>query len=416
MSSTTIVNARVLTLAAIDGSTGPRRGQDLRELRAIDRGSVRIEGTRIAEVAIGDGAVRAGDAVIDAEGRVVMPCFVDCHTHACWAGSRHDEFEMRLAGLGYLEILQSGGGIMSTVRAVRAASREDLVGRTVPRLRRMAAMGTGTVEVKSGYGLTTDDELKMLHAIRDADAQVPMTIVPTFLGAHAIDPAQPDFVERTINETLPLVVQAFPGIACDAYCEEGAWSLADARRLFENALDIGCAVRVHADQFHSLGMTRLAVEMGAASVDHLEAVTPSDLQHLAHSDTIGVVLPCSGFTLDDRYAPARELVDAGGALAIATNFNPGSAPCPSMPFAIALAARKLLLSPAEAIVCATWNAACVLGLQFDVGSLEPGKRADVQMLDTTDERDLAFEVGGAGPRLVIVGGEVVRSDPGLSID
>ncbi|MFO0872956.1 MAG: imidazolonepropionase [Phycisphaerales bacterium] len=399
-----IRNARILTLAPAREYEGARRGRALRDLGVIDRGSVRVDGDRIVDVRAGDLAALPGESVFEAEGRVLMPAFVDCHTHACWAGHRLDEFEMRLAGASYLQILKAGGGIMSTVRAVRAASEETLTALLAERLERMARLGTGTVEVKSGYGLTPPDELKMLRAIRAAAAETPQIITPTFLGAHAIDPDQPHFVETTINETLPAVAQEFPGIACDAFCEDGAWSLADTRRLFENAVDLGCRIRVHADQFNSLGMTRLAVEMGALSVDHLEALTPTDLQHLARSETIGVLLPCAGFNLDDRYAPARDLVDAGGAVALATNWNPGSAPSPAMPFTIALAARKLRLSPAEAITAATWNAACVLGLHDEIGSIEPGKRADLQLLDIRDERELAFEIAGPGPVIVLIGG------------
>jgi imidazolonepropionase len=204
------------------------------------------------------------------------------------------------------------------------------------------------------------------------------------------------------------VVAEFPEITCDAFCEELAWSLEDVRRLFENARDLGCPLRVHADQFHSLGVTRLAVEMGAVSVDHLEAITPKDLRHLAPSATIGVLLPCAGFHLNDRYAPARALIDAGGAVAIATNYNPGSAPTPSMPFTIALACRKLRMSPAEAILAATYNAACVLGMQDRVGTIEVGKRADLQLLDAQDERELGYELAGPGPLVVMVGGEIVH--------
>jgi imidazolonepropionase len=248
---------------------------------------------------------------------------------------------MRLAGAAYLDILRAGGGIMSTVRAVRAAPEEILTELLVERLLRMAANGAGTVEVKSGYGLTTDDELKMLRAIRAAADRTRQLVIPTFLGAHAVDHAQPGFVDRTINETLPAVAMEFPGIVCDAFCEEGAWSLADTRRLFESALSLGCRLRVHTDQFNSLGMTRLALDMGAASVDHLEALTPADLSHVAHSSTVAVALPMSGFQLDDRYAPARELVDAGAAVAVASNLNPGTALVSSMPAVVALAVRKL---------------------------------------------------------------------------
>ncbi len=400
----TVINARVLTLA---GGDGPRRGAALGDLVVIERGFVRVEADRIAEVGAGE---PDGDGeVIDAQGFVLMPGFVDFHTHACWAGDRFDEFRMKLAGRPYLEILRDGGGIMSTVRAVRAASPDELVDGLLGRLARMAALGTTAVEVKSGYGLTTADELKMLHAIRTTANLTHLSVVASFLGAHAVDPDNPALVDQTIQETLPAVVEAFPGIVCDAYCETGAWSLDDTRRLFEAAAGLGCPLRVHADQFNSLGMTGLAVALGAVSVDHLEATTRPDLERLAASSTVGVALPAAGFQLDDRYAPAREFVDAGGALALATNYNPGSAPTPSMAFVVALACRKLGLSPAEAIVAGTVNAACVLGLQDELGSIERGKRADLQLMDFADERELGYEFATPGPRLVLSAGRVVHT-------
>jgi len=407
MSSLTIINARILTLAAI-ARPEARREQAMRDLGVIELGYVRIADKQIAEVGSGEFKGPFDGEVVDASGCVLMPTFIDCHTHACWAGDRFDEFEMALGGASYLQILKAGGGIMSTVRAVRAAGEEDLLNMLLRRLIAMAALGTGTVEIKSGYGLNTETELKMLRAIHATTRQTGQTIVGTFMGAHAIDPENPNCVEEMINETLPAVVAEFPEITVDAFCEQGAWKLEDVRRLFDNAQDLGCPLRVHTDQFNSLGMTRLAVDMGAVSVDHLEAITPKDLEHLAHSKTIGVVLPAVGFHLDGRFAPGRALIDAGGALAIATNYNPGSAPTPSVPFTIALACRKLKLTPAEAITAATYNAACVLGLQQTVGTIEVGKRADLQLLDASDERELAYEFGGAGPLMVIVNGEVVH--------
>jgi imidazolonepropionase len=407
MQDLAILNARVLTIA---GSDGPRRGTALHDLGVITRGYVLVQKRRIAAVGPGDpptGSVNRDMRSIDADGRVLMPAFVDCHTHACWAGNRLDEWQMKIAGASYLEILKAGGGIMSTVRATRRATEQELTELLLHRLQRMASLGTAVVEVKSGYGLGPASELKILAAIRAARGRTEQMVIPTFLGAHAIDDANPNFIEQTINETLPAVAQEFPGIACDAFCERGAWSLADTRKLFEEARTLGCPLRVHGDQFNSLGATRLAVEMSAVSVDHLEATTPGDLVHLARSQTIGVAMPSCGFHLDDRYAPARELIDAGGALAIATNYNPGSAPSPSMPFTIALAVRKLRLTPAEAIVAATLNAACVLGLQYDTGSIEPGKRADLQLLDARDERELAFETASSGPRLVLANGRII---------
>jgi imidazolonepropionase len=410
MTNTVIIaNARILTLR---GASGARRGADLRDLGVIERGYVRIDDERIAAVGEGDPPeLETGIAghFVDAGQSVLMPAFVDCHTHACWAGDRFDEFEMALAGRTYLEILERGGGIMSTVRAVRGTDEEDLVMGLMRRLAGMTALGTGTVEIKSGYGLDTENELKMLRAVHAVSQLVPQTVVGTFLGAHAIDPDNAAYVDETIAETLPAVVQEFPEIVCDAYCEEGAWSLADVQRLFAAARDLGCPLRVHADQFHSLGMTRLAVEMGAVSVDHLEATSPEDIALLAESATFGVALPSSSYHLNGAYMPAREFVDAGGALAIATNYNPGSAPSPSMPFTLSLACRKLGLSVHEAIACATWNAAALLGVQDQTGSIEVGKRADVQLLDASDERELAYEYATPGPLVVLLDGQLVHT-------
>ncbi len=392
-----------MTLAPDGAPEGPRRGRWLRDLGVVSEGWLAIESGRIA--GLGTGSPPACDGqVLDAGGRVVMPSFVDCHTHACWAGERYDEFALRVAGRSYLEILEAGGGIMSTVRAVRAAREQALADNLRHRLHQMRRLGTGACEVKSGYGLSTEAELKMLRVIAAVAEASAAPIVPTFLGAHAIDEAVPDFVDRTIDETLPAVAAAHPGIACDAYCERGAWSLEQCVRFFDRAIALGLPVRVHLDQFNALGLLEWAIEHGARTVDHLEASTPQGLDRLAASDTIAVVLPASGFSLDDRYADARRLVDAGGAVAIASNFNPGSAPGPSMPFAIALACRRLRLQPAEAIVAATVNAAHALGLERSCGQLARGMRADLQILDSTDERSLGCEFAGPGPLTRCLGG------------
>ena len=381
---------------------GPRRGLMLADNGLIENGWGSVENGQI--VAVGEGSPPSetfAEKIIQANGRVLMPALVDCHTHACWTGDRSKEFQQRLAGATYLDILAAGGGIMATVRAVRASREEELTEQLLLQLRRMARLGTATVEVKSGYGLDPETELKMLRAIAAASLKTPQTIVPTFLGAHAHDVDASDGtdagVQRIINDALPAAAREFPGIACDAYCEEGAWTLADCRRLFENAQDLGCPIRVHTDQFNSLGMTRLAVEMGARSVDHLEASTSEDLKAIAGSDTIGVLLPTSGFCLDDRYAPGRELVDMGAAIAVASNANPGSAQSPSLPLAIALATRKCRLKPTEALTAATYNAACVLGLEDSLGSIEVGKRGELILLDSSDEKTLALELAGPGP-------------------
>ncbi len=407
--SVLIHNARLVTLA---GDSDARTGVAMRDTGVIERGWVHTEGDHI--VALGSGQVpeehrlRAA-RVIDADGRALLPGFVDCHTHACWAGDRLDEWEMRLRGATYLELLEAGGGIMSTVRAVRAASEDELSESLLERLAAMLAEGTTSVEVKSGYGLTTCDELKMLRAIVRAGERWPGTLVPTACIGHALDPDLPDHVERAIAETLPAVTAEFPGIAIDAYCERGAWSLEDCRRLFDAARAAGHPCRVHADQFHALGMLDLAIEREFVSVDHLEATDTEGLARLASSETFGVMLPCSGFHVDQRYANGREFLDAGGRLAIATNCNPGSAPCVSMPMAMALAVRELGLTPSETILAATRSPSALLSLE-DRGRIAQGARADLVVLRHQDERELAHAFGGGQIHTVVCGGAVIERD------
>ncbi|MEM7621667.1 MAG: imidazolonepropionase [Planctomycetota bacterium] len=407
--------ARVLTLSG-DASAGvPDLGADLGgDLGTLACADVLLENGRISAItACSAGPHDSGshdadthgdvDVIIDADRRVLMPGFVDAHTHACWAGDRLDEWAARLRGAEYLELLEGGGGIMSTVRAVRATPESDLASGLEARLWSMASTGTTTAEVKSGYGLTTDDELKMLRAIALACRRLPMTVVPTACIGHAIEGDHSAFVDRTVRETLPAVTDAYPGIAIDAYCERNAWDVRDTVRLFEVAAAAGHTLRVHTDQFTDMGMVGEAVRLGTASCDHLEASSTETLRLLAASSTYGVMLPCSGFHLDERFGDGRAFIDAGGRLAIGTNLNPGSAPCSSMPMAIALACRCCGLSPGEAIVASTRTPADLLGLA-DLGRIAVGCRADVVLLSHRDERELAHTFGGNPCDLVLAGG------------
>jgi imidazolonepropionase len=371
----------------------------------LPRADVRVEGDRITAVEPA-AENQSVDEVIDAGGRVLMPAFVDPHTHALSAGDRLDEFELRLKGATYLELLAAGGGILATVRATRAASESELVENLSRRLNIMLREGATTIEVKSGYGLTTKDELKMLRAIAAAAKSFPGTIVPTALIGHAIDKEQANFIDTVVNETMPAVHDEFPGIAIDAYCEQGVWSIADCRRLFERAIKLGHPVRLHADQFNSLGGIDLAIELGAMCVDHLEASSEKDLEKLARSPVFGVMLPASGFLVDGRYAHARAFLDAGGKLALASNCNPGTTSGSSMPFVIALAVHQLKLSVDEAIAATTANAAKLLNFP-DRGRIAPGLRADLILLRHRDERYLGFEVGGNPVDVVICGGGII---------
>ena len=405
-----IRNARVLTLALTSPSnqpalSRPRRGKELSELGIIPQGDVLIVDGKISAVAPKVEAP-TGAEVIEAQGRILMPAFVDCHTHICWAGDRLTEWEQRLKGVPHAEILRLGGGIQSTVRAVREATKKQLAAHLKTRLDALLRDGTTTVEIKSGYGLQAEEELKMLRAIVRAGNEWPGTIVPTALLGHAFEGDLDEYARMVVKEMLPTVSREFPDIAVDAYCEQGAWSLEACVKFFEKASKHH-PLRVHADQFTSLGMVPEAIRLGARSVDHLEASTKADLLLLAKSRTLGVILPCTGFHTDGRYARAGFFADAGGALALATNCNPGTSPTHSMPFAIALAVRFCGLSPAEAIVAATVNGAAVLGLS-DRGTIEPGQRADLILLRHKDERQLAYELGGNPVEQVICSGSLLR--------
>lgn len=404
--------AQVVTVASPDG---PKRGAAMRDLGIIPDGGVAIGEGRI--LAVGPSAelrcrVHAA-CTLDAGGRVLLPGFVDPHTHLVWAGDRADEFERRVGGATYMEIMAAGGGIMNTVRRTRAATLEELLAQTRPRLERLLTHGTTTVEIKTGYGLDTENELKQLEVIRCLQAGFPGTLVPTFLGAHAV-PAEyqsraEEYVDLVIEEMLPAVAALeAPPQFCDVFCEDGAFSLEQSRRILETARALGFHLKIHVDEFRPLGGTRLAVELGATSADHLVCTPPAEIELLARSDTIAVALPGTPFGLGQQdYTPARALIEAGGAVALATDCNPGTCWCESLQFIIALACRYLRLTPAEAISAATLNAAHAIGLGAEVGSLEPGKRADLLLLDVPSYQHVGYRFGTNLVAAVVAGGRLL---------
>lgn len=407
---------QVLTLTG-----GPQRGAELGQLGLIEDGSV----------AIGDGIVLAVGPTqeiqarysaardIDASDKVVLPGFVDPHTHLVWAGDRAAEFEMRLAGKTYLEILASGGGILSTVRQTRAALVDHLVAQSRPRLHRMLAHGTTTAEAKTGYGLETQAELRMLEAILQLDTEGPVELAPTFLGAHAVPPEYEghaeEYADLVCNEMLPAVDEWWRQTAggrplpfVDVFCETGAFSLEQSRRILLTARNLGFPLKIHADEFESLGGAGLAVALRAVSADHLVKTPPEDILALGNSGTVAVALPCTPFGLaEHEYSPAQDILAANGILAIATDLNPGTAWCENMQFAIALACRYLRLTPAQAIAAATINAAAAIGRADRIGSLEPGKQADLLILDAPDYRHLGYRFGTNLVSSVIKAGRLV---------
>lgn len=415
-------------LLTIASPGGPKRGAAMRDLGLVEDGAVAMADGRI--VAVGPSAwVRAQVTAreeLDAGGRVALPGFVDAHTHLVFADDRADEFEQRLAGATYQQIMAAGGGIMATVRATRAASVDQLVAESRARLDRMLAHGTTTAEVKTGYGLTTADELKMLEAIARLDAEHPVDLVPTFLGAHAV-PAEyrgraDEYVDLVLEDMLPKVVgdrgleigdssslvtrHSLP--FCDVFCDEGAFTLEQSRRILARAKELGFPLKIHADEFAALGGTALAVALGAVSADHLAVTPDEELALLAGSNTMPVLLPGTTFGLGStHYADARKMMDRFELpVALATDLNPGTCWCESLPFIIALACRYLRMTPAEAIVAATLNAAHAVGRGNRVGSLEMGKSADLVLLDARDYRHLAYRFGVNPVALVIKAGRV----------
>lgn len=387
------------------GRAAPLRGRALGDLDRIDGAYVLCAGGTIEAVGrMGDLKPLAGEVEeLDGRGLCAVPGLVDCHTHACFAGDRVEEFSLRAAGASYEELHAAGAGILATVRATRAAGEEALMAAVERHRGWMLRAGTTTFEAKSGYGLDRETELAQLRAIRAAGA------VPTFLGAHAVPPEHDDadaYLDFLLAEVLPDA--AALAEAADVFLERGAFSAAQAGRYLEACRDAGLALRLHGDQFTEAGAIALAVELGARSVDHLEATGPDGVRTLAASGAVGVLLPASALVLGRPMPPARALVDSGAAIALATDFNPGSAFCESLPLVCSLAATQLRLSPAEALGACTVNAAYVLARADRIGRLAPGFAADVTLLGAPDWRYLAYHLGGEVVAGVVRGGAVSR--------
>lgn len=399
---------------------GPQRGIDLGRLGLIENGAVLVRGETIAAIGNSDDMIRRypDEPCLDAGGRVVMPGFVDPHTHLVWVGDRAAEFEMRLEGRTYLEILAAGGGILSTVRATRAASLEKIKSETRERAEMILKLGTTTAEAKTGYGLEAASELLQLQALLELNAEGPLEIVPTWLGAHAIPPefkTDPDaYTDLICQSMLPEVktwwqmhAPQFPLPFVDVFCETGAFSLVQSRRILETAIRLGFPVKIHADEFDNLGGASLAAELGAASADHLVKTSREDIIALAKGNTVAVALPCTPFGLaEQHYTPAKDILAAGGLLAVASDLNPGTAWCGNMQFVIALACRYLKLTPAQAIAAATINAAAAIQRADRIGSLEVGKQADILVLSVSDYRHLGYQFGTNLVNTVIKRGQV----------
>jgi imidazolonepropionase len=407
--------SQLLTLAG-----GPQRGLELGRLGIIPDGAVLMREEKI--VAVGPSrellAAYPHEPTLDASGKVVMPGFVDPHTHAIWVGDRAAEFEMRLEGKSYMDILAAGGGILSTVRATCSASLEKMLEETRPRLWSLFSYGTTTAEAKSGYGLRTAAELRMLQALLALDAEGPLELAITFLGAHAVPPMYKDhpeeYTDLICTTMLPVLKEWWPHHApyhempfVDVFCEPNVFNLENTRRILTSAKELGFPLKIHADEFENIGGASLAADLGATSADHLVKTSPEDIAALARSNTVAVALPCTPFGLAERdYTPAKAILEAGGTLALATDLNPGTAWCENMQFAIALACRYLRLTPAQAIAAATINSAAAIARADRIGSLEPGKQADLLILCVPDYRHLGYRFGANLVQTVIKKGRI----------
>jgi len=363
-----------------------RRGRDLNEPGIVNEGAIAIRDGVIQWVGPTDRLPDKTAPEFDASGKVVLPGFVDSHTHAVFVRTRADEFEWRIQGTPYMDILARGGGILSSVKAVREAA--ELRVRFADRF---PEFGTTTIEAKSGYGLNLEAEARILEAMRSVDK---LEVVPTYLGAHALPPEfrnnRAGFIDQVIKDLATIHTRNLAEF-CDVFVEPGAFSPDEARRIFAAAKSIGVGIKVHADEFQSSGGAALAVEVGAISADHLGAITEADIYRIADSNVVATLLPATLFMLGElRYAPSRKLIESGAAIALATDFNPGTSPTLNMQFVLSLACTQMKMTPAEAIVAATINGACAVQREHRLGSIEPGKDADVAVYDLSDYREIPY--------------------------
>ena len=416
MSSLAVIHAS--QLVTLSGPKRPRVGTELSELEIIRNGGMLIRDGLIERVGPSDEIEKdVGDGeIVDARGCVVMPGFVDAHTHLVFAGDRLDDFERRARGETYQQIAKAGGGIWSTVAKTRAASEADLLASANKHAQWFLQCGTTTVEVKSGYGLTLEDELRILRVIRQLNQQLPLEIVPTFLGAHAVprEYSTDEYVDFVINEMMPRVTSEKLAEFCDVFCERGYFDIAQSREVLTAAQKLGLKLRGHVDQLTNSGGAKLMAELNATTADHLEQTDKQGIAALKRSNVQPVLLPGSVYALGSAHYPrAREMIDAGLAIVLATDFNPGSSPTPSMPMILSLACTQMKMSPAEAITAATINAAYSLNRGEKIGSLEAGKLANFAIFDCEDYRELAYWFGFPQTHSVYVKGKRVSRSGGL---
>ena len=390
------------------------KGASMKDVKIYENASVLIEDGHI--VAVGDGAEWAKtvpvDKQIDATGKTVLPGFVDSHTHFVFGGYRADEFLWRMEGMTYMEIMERGGGINNTMKATRNASAEELIEHSMDILEKMLAFGITTVEGKSGYGMDHDTELKQLEVMKELEQRQPVEIVRTFMGAHSIPPEykgrNEEFLKFLVKEVMPDVKKADLAQFCDIFCEKGVFSIEESRQYLQQAKDMGFDLKIHADEIVTLGGAELGAELGCTSADHLLHASDEGIKALANSDTVATLLPTTAFCLKEPFAPARKMIDAGCAVALATDFNPGSGFTNSVPLMIALGVIYMGMTAEEAITALTLNGAAAVGRADTIGSIEEDKQADIVILQYPSYKFLPYHTGVNVVETVIKKGKVVH--------
>ena len=407
MSKTCLTNIGML--ATPEGNTA-QRGEAQGNIRILKDAWVLIDGETIA--AIGTGAAPEADTVIDCDGKLVTPGLVDAHTHLIFGGWRQNELGLKLHGATYLDILRMGGGILSTVNHTRAASVEELEAKASAALDEMLTLGTTTVEAKSGYGLAVEHELKALEVIKNLNDHHVMDVVPTFMGAHAVPSEykenREEYIRILCEEMIPAVAKQGIARFNDIFCETGVFTAEESKKILEAGMKYGLTPKVHADEIDPIGGSVLAGEIGAISCEHLIVCPPEGIDSMAKGGTVACLLPATSFNLGSVFAPARDMIDKGVPVAMASDFNPGSCPCLNLQFVINLGCLKYRLTPEEVLTAVTLNAAAAIGLAETVGSLEPGKQADIILWDAPDLDYICYRFGSNLVKSVIKRGSVVR--------
>ena len=409
-----IINAK--ELLTIAGSNNPRTRFEMNELGIINNSAIAMKDDIIIDVGSTEALINKFDApskMIDATNKVVMPGFVDPHTHPVFKQTRENEFEMRINGKSYVEISQSGGGIRSSISGVREISEEELYQLANKRINKIISNGTTTLEAKSGYGLSTESEIKMLKVIKRLNENLPIDIISTFLGAHEFPTEYKDdkkkYIDILMKEMMPKIKELNLAEYCDIFTEDHVYNIEQSRRILNRAKELGFKIRMHADEIEPIGGAELAAEVGAVSADHLGAASDDGIKAMRDNGVIAILLPGTIFSLGMKsYARARDMIKAGLAVALATDYNPGSCNCDSMQFVITLACLQMKMTPAEAIIASTINAAYSLGLGDKIGSLEIGKKADILIMDMPSYQYLPYHFGSNNVETVIKNGKIIR--------